>query len=64
MLDFAKNFVPRWRRVIRLRMPSSMLLFPGSDHEAIDATFDEGGRIIQLIVHTKSKNLSRPSRWS
>lgn len=34
-----------------------MLLFPGSDREAIHATFDEGGRIIQLIIHTKSKSL-------
>ena len=43
-----------------------MLLFPGSNKESIDATFDEGGRIVQLIVHTRSKNLSaRPiSRWS
>jgi hypothetical protein len=45
-------------------MPARMLLFPGSDQEAIDATFDAGGRIVQLIVHTKSKSLDRSSRWS
>lgn len=52
--------------MVRLRMPDSMVLFPGSDHESIDATFDEGGRILQLIVHTKSKALNTrfTSRWS
>lgn len=42
-----------------------MLLFPGSDREAINASFDEGGRIIQLIVHTKStsRNTTAP-HWS
>lgn len=42
-----------------------MRLFPGSDHERIDATFDEGGRIVQLVVHTRSKSFNTPpSRWS
>lgn len=43
-----------------------MLLFPGADRERIDATYDEGGRIVQLIVHTRSKSLANTptSRWS
>lgn len=66
VIAWAKDFLPRRRPVIRLRMPGSMLLFPGSTKESIDATFDEGGRIVQLIVHTRSKNLNArvPSRWS
>ena len=48
-------------------MPERMLLFAGSDRESIDATFDAGRRIVQLIVHTRSQSLgaSTPkSRWS
>ena len=46
-------------------MPSSTLLYTGSNQERIDAMFDEGGRIIQLIIHTRSRSLGqRNSRWS
>ncbi len=52
--------------MVRLRMPDSMILFAGSDGERINATFDEGGRILQLIVHTRSQSLGArsTSRWS
>lgn len=63
MITWAKNLLPRRLPVIRLRMPATMRIFPGSDHEAINATFDEGGRIVQLIVHTKNKSLGT-SHWS
>jgi len=65
VIAWAKNLLPRRSPVIRLRMPSAMRLYPGSDHESIDATFDEGGRIVQLVVHTRSKSLNTASsRWS
>lgn len=65
VIAWAKDFLPKRRPVIRLRMPGAMLLFRGSDRESIEATFDEGGRIVQMIVHTRSKSLNTrvPSRW-
>ena len=64
MFVLTTNLLPRWRQIIRLRMPASMKLFAGSNHERIDATFDEGGRIVQLIVHTKSRSIAQSSsRW-
>ena len=58
MIAWARDFLPRRRPpVVRLRMPDRMILFSGCDRESIDATYDEGGRMIQLIVHTRSRSL-------
>ena len=58
MIAWAKGII-RKRRPIRLRQPQSFALFTGCDRESIDATFDPGGRIIQLIVHTRLKSLRK-----
>jgi hypothetical protein len=58
MIAWARDLLRR-RQPIRLRLPQSFALVTGSDRESIDATFDPGGRIIHLIVHTRLKSLRR-----
>lgn len=47
------------RRAIRLRQPQSFALITGANREAIDATFDVAGRIIHLVVHTRTVSLRK-----
>lgn len=49
------------KRVIRLRQPQSTTLITGSDREAIDAIYDEGQRLVHLIIHTRQGSLRRRS---
>ncbi len=58
MIAWARDFLKR-KQLIRLRLPQSFALVTDSDRESIDATFDQGGRIIHLIVHTRLKSLRR-----
>lgn len=58
MIAWAIDLVKR-RRPIRIRQPQNFVLFTDADREKIDATFDEGGRIVTLIVHTRLKSLRR-----
>ncbi len=57
MFAWVKDHLRHKRFVIRLREPERFRLFTGRDQERIDATFDAGGRIISLIVHTRSRSL-------
>ena len=59
MICFAREFLGRWRRPIRLRMPSRMVLVTGARRERIHAVFDEQDRITVLVVHTRQR-LARP----
>lgn len=49
----------RRRPPLRLRQPQNLVIYTGCAREAIDATFDEAGRIITLIVHTRLRSLHR-----
>ena len=49
------------KRVIRLRQPQATTLITGSDREAIDAIYDEGQRLVHLIIHTRQGSLRRRS---
>jgi hypothetical protein len=60
MIAWAIDFLRR-RPVIRLRMPQSTVIFTGADREAIDGVFDEGGRIVHLIIHTRIRTLGAPA---
>lgn len=56
MVAWLKRALPL-RRLIRLREPDRFHLVTGADCERIDATFDAGGRIVSLTVHTRSRSL-------
>jgi hypothetical protein len=58
VIAWVKDLLRR-RQPIRLRLPQSFALITGSNRESIDATFDDGGRIVHLIVHTRLKSLRR-----
>lgn len=60
MIAWAEHLVRKARRRIRLREPQRLTIVAGSDRESIDATFDEGNRLVHLIVHTRSASLARP----
>ena len=47
------------RHLIRLRLPQTTTLITGSDREAIDAVYDEGKRLVHLIIHTRQRALQR-----
>jgi hypothetical protein len=58
MICFSRDFVLGRRRFhIRLRQPMSMILFTGCDKERINAVFDRQNRLLQLVVHTRQKNV-------
>lgn len=60
MIDWVRNQLRRKRFVIRLREPAHFRLVTGANRESIEATFDAGGRIVELIVHTRSRSLRTP----
>jgi len=60
MIAWADHLLERARRRIRLREPQRMTIITGSEQERIDATYDEGNRLVHLIVHTRHGSLSRP----
>ena len=51
------DLLGRRKKTIRVRMPQNFLLVTSSNKESIDATFDEAGRLVTLIVHTRVKSL-------
>jgi hypothetical protein len=57
MIAWARDFLHRRKHIIRLRMPQSMTLITGSNRESISATYDEGGRLVHLTVHTRLRSL-------
>lgn len=59
MMAWAKAFIRRKNRVIRLRQPQSTTLVTGSDREAIDAVYDAGQRLVHLIIYTRQRSLQR-----
>lgn len=60
MIAWAEGWIRKSRARIRLREPQKLTIVTGCDREAIAATFDEGNRLVHLIVHTRSASLSRP----
>lgn len=58
MIAWALQILRR-RPPIRLRQPQNLIIYTGANREAIDALFDEGGRLITLIVHTRIRSLRR-----
>ena len=50
------------RRQIRLREPQSCAIITGAPAERIDAEYDEGNRLIRLVIHTRHGALARPRR--
>jgi hypothetical protein len=60
MIEWVRNQLWRKRFVIRLREPAHFRLVTGASRESIEATFDAGGRIVELIVHTRSRSLRTP----
>ena len=61
MASWSRNLLRR-RPPIRLREPDQFRLVAGATRESIDALFDAGGRIVRLVVHTRSRSLSTPAR--
>lgn len=59
MIAWAEGWIRKTRTRIRLREPEKMTIVTGCARESIDATFDEGQRLIHLIVHTRHGSLSR-----
>ena len=62
MLDVQRSqgySFPHDRHLIRLRLPQTTTLITGSDREAIDAVYDEGKRLVHLIIHTRQRALQR-----
>lgn len=59
MIAWAQEFMRRKKRIIRLRQPQSTTLITGSDREAIDAVYDEGQRLVHLIIYTRQGSLQR-----
>lgn len=59
MMSWAQEFMRRKRHLIRLRLPQTTTLITGSDREAIDAVYDEGKRLVHLIIHTRQRALQR-----
>jgi hypothetical protein len=57
MMRSLQKFLRPRPRFIRLREPEMFRLVTGADRERIEATFDAGGRIVSLIVHTRSRSL-------
>ena len=58
MICLSTDYMRRKQRVrIRLRQPQSMVLFSGSDKERINAVFDGHRRVLQLIVHTRTRQI-------
>lgn len=52
----------RIKRRIRLREPQVVAIVTGAAMERIDAEFDQGNRLVRLIIHTKSASLSHARR--
>jgi hypothetical protein len=58
MICFSTDYMRRKQRErIRLRQPGSIVLFSGCDKERINAVFDGHHRILQLIVHTRTRQI-------
>lgn len=57
MIAWIRNQLQGKRFIIRLREPDHFRLVTGAARESINATFDAGGRIVELIVHTRSRSL-------
>ena len=58
MICFSREFLFQRRlRKISLNRPTSMILITGAEKERINAVFDRNEHIVQLIVHTKQKNI-------
>lgn len=60
MIAWAEGWLEKAKRRIKLREPQRMTIITGSAQERIDATYDEGNRLVHLIVHTRFGSLSRP----
>ncbi len=45
---------------IRLREPQSCTIITGAPTERIDARYDSGNRLVQLVIHTRHTSLSTP----
>lgn len=57
MIAWAAEFLRPRKRMIRIREPQSFILHTNAPCEKIDAVFDPAGRIITLIVYTRTKSL-------
>ena len=57
MVDWLKRVWGEQPRMIRLRQPARFQLVAGAETERIEATFDAGGRLLSLTVHTRSRSL-------